>query len=352
MIKNQAPALLEVRNLEQRFDVSGGFFDRLQFSGGRISAPRRIVHAVNGVSLSIARGEVLGIVGESGCGKSTLAKTIVKLHEPTGGQILIDGEDITHHDFSHMRPVRKKLQMIFQDPYASLNPRQRVRDIVMEPYLENAAGAVDDGPQRALAILAKVGLGVEHAERYPHQFSGGQRQRIGIARALSVQPDLIIADEPVSALDVSIQAQILNLLMDLKDEFGFSYLFITHDLSVVRHISDRIGVMYLGFMAETGPTDTIFDNPLHPYTRALLAAAPTLGTELAPASHQIGGEVPSALNLPKGCPFRLRCPLAFARCAVERPVLCDQRGGQSVACHLHDATALYQADAAHQEGQI
>ena len=341
---NRVPAapLLEVRALEQRFDVSGSIFDRLQFSSGRISAPRRIVHAVNGVSLTIARGEVLGIVGESGCGKSTLAKTIVKLHEPRGGQILIDGEDITHHDFSQMRPVRKKLQMIFQDPYASLNPRQRVLDIVMEPYLENAGGKVEDGAERALAILAKVGLGPEHADRYPHQFSGGQRQRIGIARALSVQPDLIIADEPVSALDVSIQAQILNLLMDLKDEFGFSYLFITHDLSVVRHISDRIGVMYLGFMAETGPTDMIFNNPLHPYTRALLAAAPTLGTQLAPASQQIGGEVPSALNLPTGCPFRLRCPLAFIRCEAERPVLRDQGGGQSAACHLHDATAIHE----------
>jgi oligopeptide/dipeptide ABC transporter ATP-binding protein len=332
------PALLEVRNLKQRFDVSGSLFDRLKISGGRISAPRRIVHAVNGVSLSIARGEVLGIVGESGCGKSTLAKTIVKLNEPTGGQILIDGEDITHHDFTRMRPVRRKVQMIFQDPYASLNPRQKVRDIIMEPFCESQPGVVPDLAERALALLAKVGLGAEHLDRYPHQFSGGQRQRIGIARALSVQPDLIIADEPVSALDVSIQAQILNLLMDLKDEFGFSYLFITHDLSVVRHISDRIGVMYLGFMVETGPTETIFSAPKHPYTKALLAAAPRLGTKLGHntdlASEQLGGEVPSAIDLPKGCPFRQRCPVAMARCGEERPVLQPLGDGHSVACHL------------------
>ncbi len=328
--------LLAVRDLRQRFDVSGSIFDRLRIRNGRITAPRRIVHAVNGVSFEIARGEVLGLVGESGCGKSTLAKTVIKLHEPTGGAIALDGEDITQHDFHRMRPIRKKMQMIFQDPYASLNPRQRVRDIVMEPYLENAAGPVPDVAERALALLAKVGLGREHADRYPHQFSGGQRQRIGIARALSVGPDLIIADEPVSALDVSIQAQILNLMMDLKDEFGFSYLFITHDLSVVRHISDRIGVMYLGFMVETGPKDAIFENPLHPYTQALLAAAPVLGTPLPPAADAIKGEVPSALNLPTGCPFRTRCPLAFDRCAVERPELKPVAGGHSVACHLHD----------------
>jgi oligopeptide/dipeptide ABC transporter ATP-binding protein len=335
--KTHAP-LLEVRDLKQRFDISGSVFDRLTFKDGKISAPRRIVHAVNGVSLKVVRGEVLGIVGESGCGKSTLAKTIVKLNEPTGGQILIDGEDITQHSFSQMRPVRKKLQMIFQDPYASLNPRQRVRDIVLEPFLENAGGP--DAAERALAILAKVGLGAEHADRYPHQFSGGQRQRIGIARALSVQPDMIIADEPVSALDVSIQAQILNLLMDLKDEFAFSYLFITHDLSVVRHISDRIGVMYLGYMVETGPTDVIFENPKHPYTRALLAAAPRLGTKLSPATEQLSGEVPSAIDLPSGCAFRMRCPQAFNRCTVERPLLRDHGNGQIVACHLHDSDSV------------
>ena len=329
--------LLRVDGLEQRFDSSGSLFDRLRFDNGRISAPRRIVHAVNGVSLTIRRGEVLGLVGESGCGKSSLAKTIIKLHEPTAGRIILDGEDITDHGFQRMRPVRRKMQMIFQDPYASLNPRQQVSDIVVEPWREVAGGPADAAQERAMQLLAKVGLGAEHAARYPHQFSGGQRQRIGIARALSVNPELIIADEPVSALDVSIQAQILNLMMDLKDDFGFSYLFITHDLSVVRFISDRIGVMYLGFMVETGPRDAIFDNPRHPYTQALLKAAPRIGQPLPPAAEQLTGEVPSAFLLPEGCAFRTRCPLAHARCATERPALKHIGAGQSVACHLHEA---------------
>jgi peptide/nickel transport system ATP-binding protein/oligopeptide transport system ATP-binding protein len=343
--------LLAVHGLEQRFDASGGFFERLRFDGGRFTARRKIVHAVNGVSLTLARGEVLGLVGESGCGKSSLAKTIIKLHEPTGGRILLEGEDITDHDFARMRPVRRKMQMIFQDPYASLNPRQQVSEIITEPWRQGAP-ASDETMDKAMALLTRVGLGAEHAGRYPHQFSGGQRQRIGIARALSVSPELIIADEPVSALDVSIQAQILNLLMDLKDADGFSCLFITHDLSVVRFISDRIGVMYLGFMVETGPKDAIFENPRHPYTQALLAAAPKVGTPLPPAESQLKGEVPSAFDLPPGCCFRTRCPLAFDRCAHERPTLKPIGGGQSVACHLHDASVVSATPDTHLDGAL
>jgi oligopeptide/dipeptide ABC transporter ATP-binding protein len=338
--------LLEVSDLRQRFDTSGGLLDRLRFDGGRLTARRRVVHAVNGVSLNIARGEVLGLVGESGCGKSSLAKTIVKLHEPAGGRIILDGEDITDHGFALMQPIRRKMQMIFQDPYASLNPRQKVRDIVIEPLRATTADEASD--DRSMDLLKRVGLGPEHADRYPHQFSGGQRQRIGIARALSVSPELIVADEPVSALDVSIQAQILNLLKDLKDADGFSCLFITHDLSVVRFISDRIGVMYLGYLVETGPKEAIFENPKHPYTQALLLAAPKVGVPLPPAETQLKGEVPSAFDLPTGCCFHTRCPLAFERCARERPELRPLGGGQSVACHLHDASGA-PAQAAQEE---
>ena len=227
--------------------------------------------------------------------------------------------------------------MIFQDPYASLDPRQRVKDIVIEPRRAQADGAVSrKALEEAIALLARVGLNAEQANRYPHQFSGGQRQRIGIARALSVRPKLIIADEPVSALDVSIQAQILNLMMDLRDEFGLSYLFVSHDLSVVHHIADRIGVMYLGFMVETASRDQLFEAPKHPYTRVLLSAAPTVDKALRKPEIEVVGEVPSALKLPSGCCFRTRCPLAFDRCAVDRPALLPQPDGSAVACHLYD----------------
>jgi len=329
--------LLEVKNLEQRFDVSPGVLQRLKFRDGRLRAEKTMVYAVNGVSFHIDRGEVFGLVGESGCGKSTTAKTVVKIHPPTGGRILVKGEDITHHDYRRMLPIRKKIQMIFQDPFASLNPRQRVRDIIMEPMVfSNPAGTRRDAQARVTDLLRRVGLGPEHADRYPHQFSGGQRQRIGIARALSVDPELVIADEPVSALDVSIQAQILNLMMDLKDEFGFSYLFITHNLAVVRHISDRIGVMYLGFLVEVGASRDLFETPKHPYTRALLSAAPSLDKALPIAAVEIRGEVGSALSLPAGCCFQPRCPLAFDRCSAERPELGPADSRHQVACHLFD----------------
>ena len=330
--------VLEVRGLVKAFPVSGGIFERLRFKKGQLLAPQKILRAVNGVNLSIAPGEVMALVGKSGCGKSTVAKTIARIYEPTAGEIRVDGEDVSHLGFREMRPVRRKLQMIFQDPYASLDPRQRVKDIVIEPRRAQAGRTMSRKAleEEAVALLARVGLNAEQANRYPHQFSGGQRQRIGIARALSVRPKLIIADEPVSALDVSIQAQILNLMMDLRDEFGLSYLFVSHDLSVVHHIADKIGVMYLGFMVETASRDQLFNQPKHPYTKALLSAAPTVDKALRKPEIEITGEVPSALRLPHGCCFRTRCPLAFDRCAAERPALQMQPDGSSVACHLHD----------------
>ena len=330
--------MLEVRDLEMHFPIGGGVLDRLKLDSKGLRIDRPVVHAVNGVSFRINRGQIMALVGESGCGKSTVAKTIARIYQPTHGEIRIEGEDIASYGFADMLPVRSKMQMIFQDPYAGLNPRQRVRDIVAEPLLQQMKTAADrkEVPARTQALLAKVGLNAEHAGRYPHQFSGGQRQRIGIARALSVMPGLIIADEPVSALDVSIQAQILNLMMDLRDEFGLSYLFISHDLSVVHHIADTVGVMYLGFMVETAPRDVIFARPRHPYTRALLSAAPSIKARRDTEEITLSGEVPSALSLPSGCCFRTRCPFAWDRCARERPVLKDVGDNQSVACHLVD----------------
>jgi peptide/nickel transport system ATP-binding protein/oligopeptide transport system ATP-binding protein len=334
----EATPMLEVRDLEMHFPIGGGVFDRLKLDSRGLRIERPVVHAVNGVSFQIRRGQIMALVGESGCGKSTVAKTIARIYQPTRGEIRIEGEEIASYGFAEMLPVRSKMQMIFQDPYASLNPRQRVRDIVAEPLLQQMKTAADrkEVPARTQALLAKVGLNAEHAGRYPHQFSGGQRQRIGIARALSVMPGLIIADEPVSALDVSIQAQILNLMMDLRDEFGLSYLFISHDLSVVHHIADTVGVMYLGFMVETAPRDVIFARPRHPYTRALLSAAPSIKARRDTEEITLSGEVPSALSLPSGCCFRTRCPFAWDRCAKERPILKDVGDKQSVACHLVD----------------
>jgi oligopeptide/dipeptide ABC transporter ATP-binding protein len=335
---NDTVPMLDVRDLEMHFDIGGGVLDRLRLSRKGIRLDRPVVRAVNGVSFRINRGEIMALVGESGCGKSTVAKTIARIYKPTHGQVRVDGEDIANYGFAQMLPVRSRMQMIFQDPYASLNPRQRVRDIVAEPLLEQTKSATDRKGVAAKteALLAKVGLNAEHAGRYPHQFSGGQRQRIGIARALSVTPGLIIADEPVSALDVSIQAQILNLMMDLRDEFGLAYLFISHDLSVVHHIADRVGVMYLGFMVENAPRDVLFSNPRHPYTRALLSAAPSIKAKRDTEEIPLSGEVPSALHLPTGCCFRTRCPFAWDRCARERPALKDVGDDQTVACHLVD----------------
>lgn len=332
------PPVLEVRDLQMHFPIGGGILDRLRMDSGGFRLENLLVHAVNGVSFSIERGQIMALVGESGCGKSTVAKTIARIYKPTAGEVRLDGEDVAQYGFSDMLPMRAKMQMIFQDPYASLNPRQRVRDIVAEPLLEQKKGSLDRGAVRdeIEGLLARVGLNAEHAGRYPHQFSGGQRQRIGIARALSVRPNLIIADEPVSALDVSIQAQILNLMKDLRDEFGLAYLFISHDLSVVHHVADTVGVMYLGFIVEKAPRDVLFHQPRHPYTRALLSAAPSIKPRRDVEEITLSGEVPSALDLPSGCCFRTRCPFAWDRCAAERPVLQDVGDGQAVACHLLD----------------
>ena len=298
---------------------------------------QKYVHAAEDVSFEVYPGEVLGIVGESGSGKSTLARTILALTPSTSGQVFYQGEDITDFKVSagEKRRLRSEIQMIFQDPYASLNPRQKIMEILTEPMLfHKLCSSKTEAEEKAIHLLERVGLSSEQANRYPHQFSGGQRQRIGIARALAVEPKFIIADEPVSALDVSIQAQILNILMDLKDEFHFSYLFIAHDLSVVKHISDSLGVMYLGPIVERAPKKLLFSNPVHPYTKALFSAAPTIDEGSIAESQELRGEIPSPIHLPSGCPFHDRCPVACPDCAREIPELKEVEPGHFAACHL------------------
>lgn len=327
--------LIEVNNLEQKFYLTKGLLQSLRFEDGKLIKREKTVHAVNNISFTIKKGEVFSLVGESGCGKSTTARTIIRLLEPTAGQILYKGDDIAHKKPKELLKYRKNMQMIFQDPYASLNPRQSVKNIIMEPMLfHKIVSDKSEAEEKCIDILEKVGLRPEQAGRYPHQFSGGQRQRIGIARALSVEPEFIIADEPVSALDVSIQAQILNLLMDLKDEYNFSYLFIAHDLSVVRHISDRLGVMYLGSIVEIGNKNRIFENPVHPYTKMLFSAVPTVGEEPIAEGFETNGEIPSPVNLPPGCLFQERCPYSINVCKKERPVLKEIENEHSAACHI------------------
>ena len=293
------------------------------------------VRAVNGVSLDLAVGETLGLVGESGCGKSTLGKAIMKLVPMAGGEILIEGVDIAPLDRRQLALMRRKVQMIFQDPYGSLNPRSTVGRSVAQP-LQIAGWTAAATAERVETLLRWVGLPTDAKQRYPHEFSGGQRQRIGIARALALSPKLIICDEPVSALDVSVRAQVINLLEDLKAEFGVSYLFISHDLSVVEHIADRVAVMYLGLLVEAGGRDQIWRNPQHPYTKALLAAAPIANPRLARARQRtvLQGELPSPLDPPPGCPFHSRCPIAQDRCKVDKPLLRPVAGGSLAACHF------------------
>jgi len=317
-------AIVEVEGLKKHFALSAGFF-------GRNAA---MVKAVDGVSFAIQPGETLCLVGESGCGKSTVGKLLLRLLEPSEGTIRLDGEDITHLDTGAMRPHRKRMQMVFQDPYASLNPRMRAGRIVSEPLENYSDITTSEREQRVAALFEKVGLRADAMRRYAFEFSGGQRQRLGIARALALNPALIIADEPVSALDVSVQAQVLNLMMDLQDELGLAYLFVSHDLGVVEHIGHRVAVMYLGRIVEIADKEALFETPLHPYTQALMAAAPIADPHVKRKRIVLQGDVPSPINPPPGCAFHTRCPFVFERCRVETPVLKPSADGRRVACHL------------------
>jgi len=319
--------LLEVHDLVMHFPVGGGMF----------SKPAGVVRAIDGVSFNIRKGETLGLVGESGCGKTTTGRCILQLERPTGGRIVFEGIDMVTLDAAELRAVRRRVQVIFQDPYSSLNPRMTVGQILAEPLKVHRL--VPDKGERELRVrelLVQVGLLPQHAGRYPHQLSGGQRQRVGIARALAMDPALIVCDEPVSALDVSIQAQIINLLEELQARLGLTFLFIAHDLSVVRHISDRVAVMYLGKIVELADRNALYEEPLHPYTRALLSAVPIPDPKIEAKRERtvLRGEVPSPLNPPSGCVFHPRCPIAVDRCSAEIPPLREIRPGHWAACHL------------------
>ena len=312
--------LLEVRNLKQYFPVRAGLMKTIPLK------------AVDDVSFTIGRGETLGLVGESGCGKTTVGRTILRLYEPTGGEVIFDGEPVTAKNITHMR---KQMQMVFQDPYSSLDPRMTVEDIIGEPLdVHKLYASRAERREKILKLMATVGLNAEHATRYAHEFSGGQRQRIGIARALAVNPKFIVCDEPVSALDVSIQAQVINMFEELQEKLGVAYLFIAHDLLVVRHISKRIAVMYLGKIVEVADSDELNENPQHPYTQSLLSAVPIPDPDVTRARQRIvlEGDVPSPLNMPTGCAFRTRCRYATEQCAKECPALADRGDGHFVAC--------------------
>ncbi|MGE6259607.1 ABC transporter ATP-binding protein [Heyndrickxia sporothermodurans] len=317
--------LLKIEHLKKNFPIRGGVF------GKKIGD----VQAVDDVSFEIQRGETLGLVGESGCGKSTTGRMLLRLLEPSEGKIFFDGKDITNLSKQGLRKIRGQMQMIFQDPYASLNPRHTIERILEEPLIVHGVKDKEARKKKVLQLLETVGLNSYHANRYPHQFSGGQRQRIGIARALSLNPKLIIADEPVSALDVSIQAQVLNLMKDLQNKFELTYLFIAHDLGVVRNISDRVGVMYLGRLVELANSEELYINPKHPYTQALLSAVPIADVDYKKERIVLQGDVPSPANPPKGCSFHTRCPLAIEKCSIERPIFKEVEPGHYAACHLH-----------------
>ena len=318
--------LLKVENLKKYFPIHKGTF-------GRKSGD---VKAVDDVSFEVYEGETLGIVGETGCGKSTTGRAILRLHEPTGGTVTFNGMELTSLSGSQMRKVRRDIQMVFQDPYASLNPRHTIEKILEEPLIVHGIGKAKERKQLVHEYLEIVGLSPYHAKRYPHQFSGGQRQRIGIARALMTNPKLIIADEPVSALDVSIQAQVLNLMQRLQKDLNLTYIFIAHDLGVVRHISDRVGVMYLGRMVELADSESLYETPLHPYTQALLSAVPIPDPTYEREQILLTGDIPSPSNPPQGCTFHTRCPFAMDVCKVIVPPFKEVKNGHSVACHLHN----------------
>jgi len=325
---NGQQPLLDVRDLVMHFPLTQGIIFQKKVGA---------VQAVDGVSLSVKKGETLGLVGESGCGKSTTGRAILQLYKPTAGEVIFNGQDLTKLNGGDMRKMRRHLQMIFQDPYASLNPRMTVGSIVSEPMQIHNLVPKNQRNQRVQELLQTVGLNPYFANRYPHEFSGGQRQRIGIARALAASPDFIVCDEPVSALDVSIQAQIVNLLEDLQNEFQLTYLFIAHDLSVVRHISDRIAVMYLGKIVELADRNSLYDDPLHPYTKALLSAVPIPDPVIERKRERIilTGDVPSPINPPSGCHFHTRCPYVMDVCKQIDPILADQGDNHFVACHLY-----------------
>lgn len=324
---NESKTLLQVRDLVKHFPLRRG-----------VIMPKQIgsVRAVDGISFQVRRGETLGLVGESGCGKSTTGRAVLQLFRPTSGSVIFDGVDLAHMKGRELRIIRRKMQMIFQDPYASLNPRMTVEEIVGEPLIIHGTARLSEIGNRVATLLEMVGLNPSFANRFPHEFSGGQRQRIGIARALALQPSFIVCDEPISALDVSIQAQVINLLEDLQKEFELTYLFIAHDLSMVRHISSRIAVMYLGIIAEMADRDELYEKPLHPYTQALLSAVP-VPDPVAEAKREriiLTGDVPSPIHPPSGCRFRTRCPFAESICGEQRPEFRELLPGHFVACHF------------------